>query len=67
MYKKGVGTMGNPIIEDYMDDLLRTYIVDEAMDLLNDGYPLDDVIKGKLQEVGIDPTRFIEIHQDKID
>ena len=59
--------MGTPIIDDYLDDLLRTYIVEEAMDLLNDGYPLDDTIKDKLKEANIDPERFIEVHQDKID
>lgn len=54
------------LLEDYMADLLVTSLVEEAMELLNDGFPLDDEIKKKLKEVKIDPIRFTELHENKV-
>jgi len=53
-------------ITDYMEDLLKTSLVEEAMELLNDGFPLDEELRLKLKEVNIDPVRFAEIHENKI-
>lgn len=54
------------IVEDYLEDLKIVCLVEEAMELLNDGYPIPSELQNRLQEVGIDSGRFIEIHQDKI-
>jgi len=59
--------MDKPTEIEILADLLRVSVVDEAMDLLNDGYPLDDTTIQKLKEVGIEPFGFIEKHEDKID
>jgi len=71
MVNKDSTTMDKPqktkyLVETMIDDLEKTCVIEEAMELLNDGYPLDEHIKCKLREVGIDPTRFIDIHEDKI-
>lgn len=57
--------MSNPNIEDYMGNLLVALVVDEAMEYLNDGYPLDDIMCKKLEEVGIDAESLSAIHEHK--
>lgn len=58
---------GNSIVDNYIQDMLQVALVEEAMEYINDGFPLDDDIKQRLKEAGIDPERFEDTHKHKID
>lgn len=42
-----------------MTDYIRTEIVMECIEVLQDGYPLDQELIDKLQEIGVDYNDFL--------
>ncbi len=42
----------------YVQDCIKTQIVTDAIELLADGYPLDDRTRRALGEIGIDYVEF---------
>ena len=53
-------------VDESITKLAEATVVEEAMELINDGYPLDDEIRDKLYDVGIDPDEFYAEHGDKL-
>ena len=46
--------------------LAKAAAVENAMDAINDGFPLDEDMRNDLKQVGIDPDEFYAEHGDKL-
>jgi len=45
-------------VDEFVDAESRIIIIEEATELLRDGFPLDDEIKIKLESIHVCPERF---------
>ena len=46
------------IVAEMMHDCNKCQVITDAIELLEDGFPLDDITKKALGEIGIDYAKF---------
>jgi len=53
------------LVDDYISAEERMIIVEDAMEILQDGYPLDLETELKLEGINIDPIEFTQRHSEQ--
>lgn len=50
---------GKSVVQELYEDCITVQVVTDAMELLEDGFPLDDNTKKALGSIGVDYNEFI--------